>query len=107
MVAVGVSWGFAAAVALATLLLLVTFGYALYLGTLTRATRTGRVVFGTVGSLKGFVLLILIDFYVAILVPDWVAEHREAIRWGLVVYLIVQSLGTLVALERLRRFGEA
>lgn len=97
---------FAAAVIVTTLLLLVTFGYAIYLGVLTRATRTGRAVFGTVSSLKGFVVLVLADFYVAILVPDWVTEHREAIRWGLVVYLMVQSLGTLVALERLRRFGE-
>jgi hypothetical protein len=40
-------------------------------------------------------------------VPDFIADHREAIRWGLVLYLVVQSLATLISLERLRRYGEA
>jgi hypothetical protein len=98
---------FTCLVILATVLLLTTLGYSIYLGVLTWGTRTGRTVFGTVTSLKFFVLLILADFYVAILVPDFIADHREAIRWGLVLYLVVQSLSTLISLERLRRYGEA
>ena len=92
-------------VVVTTALLLATFGYAIYLGVLTRRTRAGRIIFGTIGSLKGFVALILLDFYVAILIPEWVATHRQAIRWGLILYLMSQSLGSLIAMERLRRYG--
>lgn len=94
-------------VVLSTLLMVTTLGYALYLGVLTRSTRTGRTIFGIIGSLKGFVLLILLDFYIAVWHPEWVQQKRQLIRFGLVVYLVVQSMGSLVSLERLRRYGES
>lgn len=100
------NYAFLGCIGLATFLLLASLGYAVYLGVLTRESRTGRIVFGTVTTQKGFIFLILADFYLALLVPDWVATHRQAIRWTLVLYLLVQSLGTLIALERLRRLGE-
>lgn len=92
---------------LSTLLLCGTFGYSVYLGVLSRRTRTGRIVFGTISSLKLWVLLILGDFFVASLWPRWVADHRGVIRWALVVYLLVQTLCSLIALNRLHRKGEA
>jgi hypothetical protein len=98
---------FVGCITLATVLLLASLGYAIYLGVLTRRTRTGRVVFGAVSSLKFFVALILADFYLAVLFPEWVQANRSTIRWGLVLYLMLQSFGTLVALERLRRYGES
>jgi hypothetical protein len=98
---------FVALVSLATLALLATFGYAVLLGVLTRRTRTGRIIFGVVASIKLFVLLILADFYIAILLPGTVRDNRQVIRFALVVYLLVQSISSLIALERLRRLGEA
>lgn len=91
---------------LATLLLWGTFGYSVYLGVLSRRTRTGRILFGTISSLKLWVLIILGDFFVAALWPWWVSAHRQEIRWVLVVYLLGQTLGSFVALNRLHRKGE-
>lgn len=97
---------FVGLIILATVALLRSFYLSVTLGLLSRKTRTGRVVFGTIASLKLFVLLILLDFYVAAWQPAFIQGHRGAIRWGLIVYLVVQTIGSNVALSRFRRYGE-
>lgn len=92
--------------ALATILLAGSLGYALYLRVLTRNSRSGRIIFGIIVSLKAFVLLVLLDFFTALAFPGWVSNNRQIIRFGLVVYLLVQTSLTLLALHRLHRYGD-
>jgi hypothetical protein len=70
------------------------------LGLQAPENRVGHVLFGTIVSLKVWVLLILLDFFVAIALPTWVADHREVIRFLLAVYLVLQTTGAYIAVRR-------
>lgn len=76
------------------------------LGLVVRGPGLGRILFGALVSLKLWVAFILADFYVALISPGFVESHRQAIRLLLALYLVVQSIGSLIAIERWKRQKE-
>lgn len=85
-----------------------TLGYAIYLGVIARGSRTGRIVFGSMATLKLWVVTVLVYLVlVPVVFPGRLTRgNREVINWLLLLYLLGQALGSLIALERFRRYGE-
>ena len=102
MVAVGTVI-FIGLVLLVDILLAGSLVYSATLGLYTRESRASRVLFGSLATLKLWVFLVLAYFSLGVVVPELVQPWREWARYFFVLYLLVQSLGVLVALERWRR----
>jgi uncharacterized membrane protein len=95
-------------VILTAVLLVSTLVYTIVLGVQVREAGIGRIVFASLATLKGWVLLIFAYFLIGVFFPVVLegTARREVVRFGLVLYVLVQALATLIALERWRKRDE-
>lgn len=97
-----------ALVGIAPFSMLAALIYAARLGVLSRRYRSGRILFGNIfaSQLWGFMLLVYI---LTVLVTPLTFDQweRAVIRVFFALYLVVQSLATIISLWYLRRNGEA
>jgi hypothetical protein len=87
------------------ILLVSTLVYTLVLGFQVQEAGIGRIIFASLATLKAWVLLIFVYFLIGIFFPILLvnATRREVVRFALVLYVLVQALSTLIALERWRK----